>query len=35
MVTAPVQKSIINEAGIAFTGHTEYLARAHAARRCR
>ncbi|MEZ5533328.1 MAG: 4-hydroxythreonine-4-phosphate dehydrogenase PdxA [Steroidobacteraceae bacterium] len=26
IVTAPVQKSIINEAGIAFTGHTEYLA---------
>jgi 4-hydroxythreonine-4-phosphate dehydrogenase len=26
MVTAPVQKSIINEGGIAFTGHTEYLA---------
>jgi len=26
MVTAPVQKSIINEAGVAFTGHTEYLA---------
>ena len=26
MVTAPVQKSIINEAGIAFTGHTEFLA---------
>jgi 4-hydroxythreonine-4-phosphate dehydrogenase len=26
MVTAPVQKSIINEAGIPFTGHTEYLA---------
>ena len=26
MVTAPVQKSIINQAGIAFTGHTEYLA---------
>lgn len=25
MVTAPVQKSIINDAGIAFTGHTEYL----------
>ncbi len=23
MVTAPVQKSLINEAGIAFTGHTE------------
>jgi 4-hydroxythreonine-4-phosphate dehydrogenase len=30
MVTAPVQKSIINDAGIAFSGHTEYLAeRAH------
>lgn len=26
MVTAPVQKSLINEAGIAFTGHTEYIA---------
>ena len=26
MVTAPVQKSSINEAGIAFKGHTEYLA---------
>ncbi len=26
MVTAPVQKSTLNEAGIAFTGHTEYLA---------
>ncbi len=26
IVTAPVQKSAINEAGIAFTGHTEYLA---------
>ncbi len=26
LVTAPVQKSIINEAGIQFTGHTEYLA---------
>jgi 4-hydroxythreonine-4-phosphate dehydrogenase len=25
MVTCPVQKSIINQAGIAFTGHTEYL----------
>ena len=25
MITAPVQKSIINEAGIPFTGHTEYL----------
>jgi 4-hydroxythreonine-4-phosphate dehydrogenase len=31
MVTAPVQKSIINDAGMPFTGHTEYLAeRAHA-----
>jgi 4-hydroxythreonine-4-phosphate dehydrogenase len=27
IVTAPVQKSIINQAGIPFTGHTEYLAR--------
>lgn len=26
MVTAPVQKSTINDAGIPFTGHTEYLA---------
>lgn len=26
MVTAPVHKGIINEAGIRFTGHTEYLA---------
>ena len=26
LVTAPVQKSTINEAGIAFSGHTEYLA---------
>ena len=26
MVTAPVQKDIINDAGIAFTGHTEFLA---------
>lgn len=26
MVTCPVHKGIINEAGIAFTGHTEYLA---------
>ena len=26
MVTAPVQKSVLNDAGIAFTGHTEYLA---------
>ena len=31
IVTAPVQKSVINEAGIPFTGHTEYLAeRTHA-----
>jgi 4-hydroxythreonine-4-phosphate dehydrogenase len=26
MVTAPVQKSVINEAGVHFSGHTEYLA---------
>lgn len=26
LVTGPVQKSVINEAGIPFTGHTEYLA---------
>ena len=26
MTTAPVQKSIINDAGIAFTGHTEFIA---------
>ncbi|HXD83640.1 MAG TPA: 4-hydroxythreonine-4-phosphate dehydrogenase PdxA [Rudaea sp.] len=26
LVTAPVQKSIINDAGIAFTGHTEFFA---------
>lgn len=26
MVTAPVHKGVINEAGMAFTGHTEYLA---------
>jgi len=33
MVTAPVQKSVINDAGIVFTGHTEYLAEhAHAPR---
>ena len=31
MVTAPVQKSVINDAGIAFTGHTEYLAEHSAA----
>src|ERR1700683_2321298 len=33
IVTAPVQKSLINEAGVTFTGHTEYLAqRTHAPR---
>ncbi len=26
LVTAPVHKGVINDAGIAFTGHTEYLA---------
>ena len=26
MVTTPVHKGVINDAGIAFTGHTEYLA---------
>jgi 4-hydroxythreonine-4-phosphate dehydrogenase len=26
LVTGPVQKSVINDAGIPFTGHTEYLA---------
>jgi 4-hydroxythreonine-4-phosphate dehydrogenase len=26
MVTAPVQKSVINDGGVPFTGHTEYLA---------
>ena len=32
MVTAPVHKGIINDAGIAFTGHTEFLAaRTHTA----
>jgi 4-hydroxythreonine-4-phosphate dehydrogenase len=25
VVTAPVQKSIINDAGVAFTGHTEFF----------
>ncbi len=28
LVTAPVQKSIINDAGIAFSGHTEFFAEA-------
>jgi 4-hydroxythreonine-4-phosphate dehydrogenase len=27
LVTAPLHKGVINEAGIPFTGHTEYLAR--------
>ncbi len=27
LVTAPVHKGVINDAGIVFTGHTEYLAR--------
>ncbi|MCB1622076.1 MAG: 4-hydroxythreonine-4-phosphate dehydrogenase PdxA [Thiothrix sp.] len=27
MVTAPLHKGIINDAGVPFTGHTEYLAR--------
>jgi 4-hydroxythreonine-4-phosphate dehydrogenase len=32
MATAPVHKGVINDAGIAFTGHTEFLAeRLHAA----
>lgn len=26
MVTAPVHKAVINDAGVAFSGHTEYLA---------
>jgi 4-hydroxythreonine-4-phosphate dehydrogenase len=33
MVTAPVQKSVINDAGIAFTGHTEFLAERTRAKR--
>ncbi len=33
LVTAPVHKGIINDAGVAFTGHTEYLAeRTHSSR---
>jgi 4-hydroxythreonine-4-phosphate dehydrogenase len=32
MVTAPVQKSLITQAGVSFSGHTEYIAeRTHAA----
>lgn len=33
MVTGPVQKSVINDAGIAFSGHTEFLAELTGARR--
>ncbi|MEW5881573.1 MAG: 4-hydroxythreonine-4-phosphate dehydrogenase PdxA [Pseudomonadota bacterium] len=33
IVTAPVQKSVINDAGVRFTGHTEYLAQKSGARR--
>jgi 4-hydroxythreonine-4-phosphate dehydrogenase len=33
IVTAPLHKGVINEAGIAFTGHTEYLAHATASPR--
>ncbi|OIQ83272.1 4-hydroxythreonine-4-phosphate dehydrogenase 1 [mine drainage metagenome] len=33
LVTAPVHKGIINEAGIPFTGHTEYLAERTGTRR--
>jgi len=33
MVTAPVHKGVINDAGIAFTGHTEYLAEKTGTRR--
>ena len=32
MVTAPVHKGVINDAGIRFTGHTEYLAERAGAR---
>jgi 4-hydroxythreonine-4-phosphate dehydrogenase len=33
IVTAPVHKGVINDAGVAFTGHTEYLAeRTHSPR---
>ncbi len=33
VVTAPVHKGVINDAGIAFTGHTEYLADRSGSRR--
>ena len=32
LVTAPLQKSVINDAGIAFSGHTEFLAELTGAR---
>jgi 4-hydroxy-L-threonine phosphate dehydrogenase PdxA len=32
MVTAPVHKGVINQAGVHFTGHTEYLAEKQARR---
>lgn len=32
MVTAPLHKGVINDAGVAFTGHTEYLAQRCGAR---
>jgi 4-hydroxythreonine-4-phosphate dehydrogenase len=32
IVTAPVQKSVLNAAGVPFTGHTEYLAQRSGAR---
>jgi len=32
IVTAPLQKSVINDAGVPFTGHTEYLAEKTATR---
>lgn len=33
IATAPVQKSVINEAGVGFTGHTEYFAERSGTRR--
>lgn len=33
LVTGPVQKSVINDAGIAFSGHTEFFAERSGARR--
>ena len=33
MVTAPVHKGVINDAGVPFTGHTEYLAALTSTRR--